>query len=295
MTGSFVQIHYHNRTGGVTAVMRRYAAAFDGAGRAAATRNLVVAGTETSLCGESAELIDMPRCAYAQHKTMSEFLRARDILMHSLGGLVCDPSMPRPVRVVGHNLTLGKNLALSSAFAAIARRHASDRNLRFYSVVHDFAEEGRAHMVRQISRAEQWGWPMWDDLYASGARVRFVSVSPRNTRILRRAGLPAICLLNPVEESAPARGRLSRRKRARIAGGLGRLARIDGTRFDPDLPSFLYPVRIISRKNILEAILVCCLSGGATCLRAVRPMHPKIASCTGRFSHSAANMTFRWC
>ena len=252
---TLIQLHYHNRPGGVTRVIGAYAQAFSrilGVDRA---RNLLLChdSRDRSLLPPDMRVVNIPGCEYRDFRARKEFLDARDRLTARLRRALDPRAALRPVCVVAHNLTLGKNCALSSAFANLARAYRDDPGVRFFSVVHDFAEEGRADRMRQVRRLARPGVPMAGDLYAAGAKVRFVSVNQRNAGLLRKAGLSAFCLPNPIiAVRAPAVAR------SRIARACALAARRDGAAFDPRRPTILYPGRLIARKNVCEAVLVAC-------------------------------------
>jgi glycosyltransferase involved in cell wall biosynthesis len=252
---TLIQLHYHNRPGGVTRVIGAYAQAFSrilGVDRA---RNLLLChdSRDRSLLPPDMRVVNIPGCEYRDFRTRKAFLDARDTLIVLLGRVLDPRTAPRPVCVVAHNLTLGKNCALSSAFAQVARTCRDDPCVRFFSVVHDFAEEGRADRMQQVRRLARSGVPMARDQYAAGAKVRFVSVNQRNAGLLRAAGLPAACLPNPI---VPVRALAI--SRSRITRACALAARRDGAAFDPRRPTVLYPGRLIARKNVCEAVLVAC-------------------------------------
>jgi len=252
---TLIQLHYHNRPGGVTRVIGAYARAFSRIPGADRARNLLLChdSRDRSLLPPDMRVVNIPGCEYRDFRTRKAFLDARNTLAVRLRRALDAQTAPRPVCVVAHNLTLGKNCALSSAFARVARAYRDDPGVRFFSVVHDFAEEGRADRLQQVRRLALLGIPMTRDLYAAGAKVRFVSVNQRNAGLLRNAGLSAACLPNPVIQlHAPAVSG------SRIARACALAARKDGAAFDPRLPTVLYPGRLIARKNACEAVVVAC-------------------------------------
>ncbi len=251
MKGSFVQIHYHNRPGGVAAVMERYAAAFQAAGGDRGATILVCAAQAEA---RGCKVVDVKDCGYRTFRSRASFVAARARLLSRLETIVISPDLPVPVRVIGHNLNLCKNAALSSAFAGLARRLGRNGGeFRFFSVVHDFAEEGRVDLMEQIGRLERRDIRLWDDLYPALPNLRFVAVSPRTFRVLRRARFPVRLVQNPID--IPTRqSRSSDRKT--VVRALVRGAVAQRPRFDARLPILFYPARIVSRKNPVEAIVL---------------------------------------
>jgi glycosyltransferase involved in cell wall biosynthesis len=257
MTGSFVQIHYHNRPGGVTSVMGQYGLAFSKAcGSTAGASFVVCAKHHVSTAMDGAKVIDVRECGYTTFRTKNAFIKTRNSLLKRLEQIVTSDRLARPVCVVGHNMNLGKNCALSSAFAQCARRLAKQKNdYRFFSVVHDFAEEGRTDLMSQIVSLERLGIKIWDELYPVSPNLCFVALNNRNYSILKKAGFQVRLVPNPVFAPATARP-LPAAVRNRVVRRLAKCAEKDNTAFKPDASLLVYPARIISRKNPVEAILL---------------------------------------
>lgn len=258
---TLLQIHYHNRTGGVATIMRRYADAFAQSRRGRRPHESLIvcsaaAGTKSPPHGP--RIVDVKDCDYRSFRSRAQFLAARRRIMLTLLPIIEDPVPPGQVIVIGHNMNLGKNCALSSAFAGIARdcslRPDPDaRRVRFFSVVHDFAEEGRRDLLMQIETVQEFGIDIWDDLYPSLPNLQFVTPHPRNHSLLTRAGFQAHLLRNPVSRTGAGHGSGIR---AQLRAGLRKIAKKDNVRLDQSRPLVLYPSRIISRKNPVEAVLV---------------------------------------
>jgi glycosyltransferase involved in cell wall biosynthesis len=257
--GTLLQLHYHDRPGGVSTVMRRYADAFAYLCRGRPHANLIVcsaaSGTKT-LCG-SARIVDVRDCDYRMFGTRDQFQAARGRIMRALLSNLDRKDLPRPIVVIGHNMNLGKNCALSSAFAEtarlMARLMASGDGVRFFSVVHDFAEEGRTDLLLGIQRALGFGVDIWEDLYPGLPNLRFVTPHPRTLAVLKKAGYPVTLLSNPLGIlQKNFRGPRLDEVRARIRA----IAKKEKVRLDLRRPVVLYPSRVISRKNPVEAVLV---------------------------------------
>ena len=257
MTGSFVQIHYHNRPGGVTTVMGQYGLAFAKARGSAAGASLVVCAKHNARADMGgARIIDVRECGYTTFRTKNAFIKTRNRLFGRLCQIIMSDNLPRPVHVVGHNLNLGKNCALSSAFAQCAWRFAKQNNeYRLFSVVHDFTEEGRTDLMSQIISLERLGIKIWDELYPEAPGVCYVALNKRNYSILKKAGFQARFVPNPV--SLPPGGySMPKVNHKKTLAALSLLAEKDGTTFCESAPIVFYPSRIISRKNPIEAILL---------------------------------------
>jgi hypothetical protein len=251
---SFIQIHYHDRPGGVNSVISQYARAFDAM---QAKFNCIICSCDKNnktLPG-FAGLIDIPECNYRTFKNRKDFIKTSELLASAIGSIIGNPDLPRPICIIGHNLTLGKNCALSAAFSNCAEKVGfSDKEAIFISVVHDFAEEGRIENLTQISFLEKKGLNIKEYLYPTHENIRYISPNARNVAILKKAHLPAQLLLNPVTMAGayPAKMENMGNKNKYLS----RLAKKDGTAWKSDIPVLFYPCRCIYRKNILEAILI---------------------------------------
>lgn len=255
--GSFIQIHYHARPGGVTSVMAHYSLAFrELCGNADGANLVACAAADAAGSVGAARMIDVKECGYRTFGSRVSFVNARNVLLRRIDRIVTSPRLPRPVYVAGHNLNLGKNCALSSAFAACARRCAAHAYaFRFFNVIHDFAEEGRADIMEQIRAVQQFGIPIWRDLYPAAPNLSFITLNSRNYRLLKRAGYSVRLLLNPViAPKVPGPSYIHGRRKTIEA--LSLLAKKDGTVFKPSAPVVFYPSRVISRKNPVEAVLL---------------------------------------
>ncbi|HUI91086.1 MAG TPA: hypothetical protein VLX68_02460 [Chitinivibrionales bacterium] len=257
MKGSLVQIHYHNRPGGVASVMGHYSDAFIRECKGVPCKSIIVCAQEKmSDDAKGPRVIDARECGYRSFASRRAFCKASDKLFDILGKIIASTNLPHPVRVVGHNLNLGKNCALSSAFARLAAAHSSSGGeYRFFSVAHDFAEEGRMDLMAQIEKLERMGIKIWHDLYPARCGVCFIALNKRYYSLLKKAGFLGRLVPNPVIAPAAVR-RISVCSRKKIISGLVNCARKDRAAFDPESPLLIYPSRVISRKNLVEAILL---------------------------------------
>jgi hypothetical protein len=258
--GTLLQVHYHNRPGGVATVMHHYANAFAHACRGLPHSNLIVccAGVKAVAGSGDIRIVDVKDCDYRSFGDRASFLRAKKRIGLALSSIIDRRAFPRPIVVVGHNMNLGKNCALSSAFADTARRFSliKDR-VRFFSVVHDYAEEGRTGLLSQIKMVQDFDVDIWNDLYPSLWNLHFVSPSSRNASLLKKAGFPTTVLENPVVKS-PATMLHDKKslQRKKLRAALFEIAKKENVRLRSSRPVVLYPTRVISRKNPVEAVLV---------------------------------------
>lgn len=263
---SFVQVHYHNRPGGVNTVIGHYTVAFaealmevsSGFARQSPVTNLVVCKRDKTegrafLPGT---IQNIPESGYCSFATKYAFLKTKEILVGGLLAIIQSPAVKKPLCIVGHNLTLGKNCALSSAFAHCARLCENGKNdVRFFSVIHDFAEEGRIDCLKQIYDLQDLGIGIWNDLYPKAKNLRYIALNNRNHALLKKAGFIVDLLRNPVQAGRTKRGIAFQEKKTAYKR-LIRYSKREQGAIDPTLPTLFYPARVISRKNVIEAILV---------------------------------------
>ena len=257
---SFIQIHYHNRPCGVTKVMERYAEAFNRTCHSSIKRNLIICNNDynnSKRPGSNYEVLSIKEFEYHEFHTKKAFLSMRERLFKKLEQIIINKNLPEPICIVGHNLSLGKNSALSAAYADIAKKFQSDKGMHFYSVIHDMAEEGRVKLLIQIRNVESLGIPVWNYLYPKD-NLQYVVLNKRNYKLFRSEGLQVSLLPNPLDNIRYAK-KLSKNERYKIDTALNKLSKRDNTHFKASERTYFYPVRIISRKNVLEAVIIACV------------------------------------
>ncbi len=182
-----------------------------------------------------------------------------------------------------HNHHLGKNPAFTRALVEIA---STRRDQPIVLHIHDFPESGRYGNLRVLADAGV------TDMYPTGPNVHYVTINSRDREILLDAGVtPVTYLPNPVEAvgdtgpappgeapsppDAPPPGQARPPAEATPPGQARPPAelppheqatplrdrlidayRSEFPRFGREDRIFLYPVRAIRRKNILEAALI---------------------------------------
>ncbi|MBN1757674.1 MAG: hypothetical protein JW863_05125 [Chitinispirillaceae bacterium] len=248
-----VQVHYHDRLGGVQRVMADYSRAFsEHAGSEAPNIWWCRRGDDENR--KEALVEDLPGADYHSFISKETYRRACDrlirILLRRLRGLAGSG----PVAVVGHNLVLGKNPALSGAFTQCAKVLSAENgaNFRFFSVLHDYVEQGRFELLRNHSRLSACGVDIAAALYAKDAPVHFIAPDRLARKITGLSGQNLSILPNRVAIPDNASRILPA---TTVLRHLRQCAAIDGLTFDPALPVFCYPSRMIYRKNMLEALL----------------------------------------
>ncbi|MDD5673326.1 MAG: hypothetical protein PHC61_04130 [Chitinivibrionales bacterium] len=257
LPATLIQVHYHNRPGGVTTVMQAYARAFSCLQSGKIATNLLFCRDygERALPVLDAAVVSNTRCDYRWYADKKQFLADKRKLFEALQKLIQKYLELGPVCCIGHNLTLGKNTALSGAFANVARKFANGKEqVRFISAVHDLAEAGRLECLRQINRNVAWDASFYNELYPRLKNVIFWAPGKSVVACLKRAGLSVYLMENPLEYDAG--GRLKKYQTNLLRKQLFNAARSARTPFCSGRPLTLYPARVIARKNAVEAVLV---------------------------------------
>ena len=151
-----------------------------------------------------------------------------------------------------HNFHLGKNWALTAALNSIAR---SGKQRMIYQI-HDFPECARYANLKELKDH------IPGSLYPVSPSLRYCVINVRDFEILKKAGLPEehlFLLENPV----PAAGAVSDStgkadEKKKILQALGRQKPSEGI-FHTEGEIWLYPVRSIRRKNVLEGGFIAAL------------------------------------
>lgn len=251
---TLIQIHYHDRLGGVRQVMAAYAETFSRAFGPTSPQHWLCHCSET-FHYPAMQRCNVPAADYHTFRSVKAYHAAVKHLTSCIEQLLATVTTPFVV-VIGHNLNLGKNPALSAAFAAVARRRGGEENCRFFSVMHDFLEEGRVELLAAMQWFSQQGIAIEQELYAATAAVQFIVPRARGSQPFPlECNAPVVALPNPViANPPPPPPRVL--SRLEVLGRLVQLSRNDGHCFDPERKLYLYPSRIMYRKNTPEAILL---------------------------------------
>ncbi len=142
-----------------------------------------------------------------------------------------------------HNFQLGKNPAFTRALLTIAENHAS---IRMVLQIHDFPECARYEYIKRLKQYISGSY------YPVSQNVRYAVINSRDRKLLTDAGISAsavFLLNNPLEKTAPL-----------PAGRPDKSFEDFFTKTEPSYlpghPVYIYPVRAIRRKNVLEAGLL---------------------------------------
>lgn len=223
-------LHYHLRPGGVTTVIRN-------AERALRSR------FEVRLLADFGYQ-EKP----AHHR--AEFLRDAQKCMRHLQALT------EGVEVLhAHNLNLGKHPRLSCAVKLLAEQ----TGLRVVNQVHDFPEDGRPLQLEALrhcaGEADDSFWRSF--CYFDLPNVLWTTLTSGDAAKLAARGVPAEkihVLPNPVDveffrEPVPTRDELQS-----AANDIAAFARAHDYDFDPKRRILLSPMKVMERKNNLEAV-----------------------------------------
>lgn len=205
-------------------------------------------GNEKTASSHS-EVIDEPLLDYTSFESFQEFEKVKTLLRSRIAFVVTRLKIQYPVVILFHNVSLGKNVAASAAFTETARRFGND-NIRFFSVVHDFAEEGRTDMLDIIGSVRVWRKTIDEELHCVGAPVTYIVPGKRSFDILSRLKFPVQLLPNSIA-AIPVK-----MDKELLCAQLVSLANKQGCSFDISKPVWYCSSRIIHRKNILETVLL---------------------------------------
>ncbi len=256
-----VVIHYHFFPGGVTSAIRESLLALKSSGNLN-DKELVL------LCGHkrgTRKLIDVldetgiqtglnihPELFYRQQKWQGkdEFENEAE----ELANLLLSYGKNRTIFWV-HNPTLGKNPALTRALVIASKRSEED-SLPYYFLyhIHDFPECGRPNNLKFLLHCYQGGGV--GNLYPDTANVSFVCINSGDKELLSECGVPrekVFFLPNAIHVNSR-KGTETDTKT--IVTSLRAYAEREGYVFDPFRPWWLMPVRLIRRKNALEAFFI---------------------------------------
>ena len=153
-----------------------------------------------------------------------------------------------------HNPTLGKN-GLLTAGLMLAGQQAEDTDSphRFLHHIHDFSECGRLWNLMNLRRC--WGSGGLEDFYPVANNVGYAVLNSADSLRLAQAGIPKDRIFHLPNAVASIRAEKKKTKES-IAVELQRYARNRGYRFEPERQWWILPIRLIRRKNVVEALLL---------------------------------------
>jgi hypothetical protein len=157
-----------------------------------------------------------------------------------------------------HNPTLGKNPLVTAALMIAGRGNsAGDSEHRFLYHIHDFAECGRLWNLQNLRNC--WRNGGMDDFYPVANSFGYGVLNKADLKRLARAGIPDKRIFLLPNAVAAVKGEREKTREA-ILPELQRYARENGYRFDPERAWWTLPIRLIRRKNVVEALLLAAIA-----------------------------------
>jgi glycosyltransferase involved in cell wall biosynthesis len=128
---------------------------------------------------------------------------------------------------------------------------------QFLYHIHDFAECGRLQNLMYLRKC--WGSGGLEDLYPASNNNGYAVLNSADFNRLNQVGVPKerIFLLPNAVVSAQAE---KEKARESIAVELQHYASDNGYRFEPERPWWTLPIRLIRRKNVVEALLLAAIA-----------------------------------
>lgn len=260
---TLVVFHYHLLRGGVRSALERSLRCLADSGWATGRRLKILVGRDAgvpSFCQalegrwRDVQVEVIPGLDYRDEPWPDESSFRRDV--GALVARILDLAEGETL-YWAHNPTLGKNAAVTAAWkAAVEEAERKGLPCRFLFHIHDFPECGRMENLARLRRC--WTTGGLTDPYPDPSLPAAYGVLNGADRArMERAGVPPdsiFFLPNLLEPSPPLRP--SREVRRSIADALAAYADREGYAFHRDRPWWLLPIRLIRRKNVLEAVVL---------------------------------------
>jgi hypothetical protein len=129
----------------------------------------------------------------------------------------------------------------------------SDSPHRFLYHIHDFAECGRLWNLANLRRC--WGDGGLEDFYPVASNVGYVVLNSTDSLRLAEAGIPKDRIFY-LPNAVPSIRAEKKNSKETIAVELQRYADSRGYRFEPERQWWTLPIRLIRRKNVVEALFL---------------------------------------
>lgn len=263
---SLVVIHYHLLAGGVRSALRLSLTALSKQGWFAGRSLRLLVGRKDgvekfvrSLRGEDLQIevkVD-PRLDYTDRlwpdstSFWSEASSLADWLLGEARGATL---------YWAHNPTLGKNPLLTAGLLTAVREVA--RNAaphRFLYHIHDFAECGRLQNILRLRGC--WVSGGMQEFYPTWHGVGYAVLNSAAARRLAEVGVPRERIFH-LPNAVPPVTATRKQTRENIAPLIQSYAHNRGYRFSPRRLWWTLPIRLIRRKNVLEALLLAAIADG---------------------------------
>ncbi len=255
MNNALIQVHYHLRPGGVSTVIKRYCSAFR-----------ALTGNDTGsyiLCEDlgaididpkNASICSIDECGYRSYNNRDEFISFREKIITKIECFLKSITFNK-LTVVVHNMTLAKNLALTSAVFLLSQKLTSD-TIQFFSVIHDFSEEGRVDLLDNIREVEHYEEHIKKQMYFCNSPVKLVVPNESSFDLLCKNNFNVSLVPNPVNCIQLDNVNIDR---FAVKECIINKAAESGIVLSKEKKLAYYPVRLVSRKNIYEAITLSCI------------------------------------
>lgn len=157
-----------------------------------------------------------------------------------------------------HNPTLGKNALVTAGLMKAAQQAVvSGVAHQFLYHIHDFAECGRLWNLTHLRTC--WGDGGLDDFYPLFKSVSYGVLNKADSRRLAQAGIPRERIFI-LPNAVPFVRSGKRKSKESIGKDLQVYARKKGYQFEYGRPWWTLPIRLIRRKNVVEALLLAAMA-----------------------------------
>jgi glycosyltransferase involved in cell wall biosynthesis len=261
---TLIVIHYHLLAGGVCSAIKNSLAALAKAGWLADRVLRVLTGRSDGVrefvdalkqWGIKVEVEVEPRLDYTDYiwPDRDRFLGEASVLADWFLGQARGATL-----FWAHNPTLGKNpLVTAGLMIAGQEETAEDSEHRFLYHIHDFAECGRLWNLENLL----WCWRGggMEDFYPASPNFGYGVLNKADAQRLVQAGIPKERIFLLPNTVTPVRAETSKKREA-ILPELQLYAEENGYRFEPERSWWILPIRLIRRKNVLEALLLAAIA-----------------------------------
>ena len=259
-----VIVHYHLLPGGVCSAVKNSLVALDQAGWLSKRSVKILTGRRAGIDefrmfldqrGLEVQIEVDARLDYSERvwPDRNAFWQEASDLAHWFLQHVDDASL-----FWAHNPTLGKNALVTAGLMTAAQKAVSSGvQHRFLYHIHDFAECGRLWNLKNLRRC--WGDGGLDDFYPVCRNVSYGVLNKADSQRLAQAGIPReniFVLPNAIPFIRPERGKDKRS----ISKYLQGYAQVSGYQFEYGRPWWTLPIRLIRRKNVVEALLLAAIA-----------------------------------
>ncbi len=261
-----VIIHYHFYPGGVTSAIRSSLLALKSSGKLEGKEVILLCGDRRGTdelqkvlesSGLNVEIAVHTPLFYRQEiwPDREEF----EAEAQKLSDLILSYGKGNTIYWV-HNPSLGKNPALTRALIIACERSDKEKQPYYFLYhVHDFPECGRPGNLSYLMNCYKGGG--LDRLYPDTENVSFICINSSDRELLINCGVPegrVFFLPNAINVNTEVR---ETNDRSKIVSALKGYADRQGYIFKPEMPWWLMPIRLIRRKNALEAFFLRLLDG----------------------------------